>query len=462
MYQLSNLQTPPDKLTEYLQAGLDKTGTRFRRRAVLARSVGNGDWLPVCCTVEAFPNPKLIPEAVATRRYPQAVLFEDWLSRDECRKFVADVQSGQITIGGVCIERKQNPSWRMDLLPLKNNYMPRAGWVASSRFDWSTGRPVQEPLLSPSEPYYPDLNEAARDWLPLITYHGESDGRNYEVIFLVPESRAFFMDADYKDGLLETAIGGSEAKELQLMLKGAYWENASIKHFQSDVKGGKAAVHVPEDVDRLEYVLMDANGLIYDYQREDRFNHSGLGRKRPGNATANFVQRVTAACLEGEGTQAEFKPFIDCEQGMGNKTTKTKFRELITTIVAFANTQGGRIYIGVDDDCDISGVTPELERWAKAQVSEDVISRYRGVLTGRIRDQIIGDVPMNVLSGYIADDLVLIVEVSESASKPAMVRGDNIFYVRAGASNKQLPPDQWQSVLGLNNSNAALLLNSAR
>jgi hypothetical protein len=53
MYQTFNLQAPPGQLTGYLQASADKNGLRLRRRAVLARSEGN--WLLLCCTVQAFP-----------------------------------------------------------------------------------------------------------------------------------------------------------------------------------------------------------------------------------------------------------------------------------------------------------------------------------------------------------------------------------------------------------------------
>lgn len=447
MYQVFNLQTPPDKLIQYLQTSFDRTGIGFRRRAVLARSFEN-NWLLVCCTVEAFPNSKQAPEVAATRRYLRAILYEDWLNPEECRKFIDDVQKGEVTIGDVQIERKGIATWRMELLPLKNSYMTRAGWMSSSRFDWASGRPVQDPLLARGEPYYPDLNEAARDWLPLTTYHGESDARNYEVIFLLPEARAFFTDAEFHDGILEVTIEGAEFEALRLVVKGAYWMGASIEHFEGDVKAGKARFRIPDDVDRLEYVLMDSNGLVYDFQREDRFNHSGLGRKRRHSIAQDLVQSVRTACLEGEGMQIEFKPFIDCEQGMGTKSKKTKLRELVTTIVAFANTNGGRVYIGVDDECGLAGIKPELEQWAQAKVSDDALNRYRGMLTSKIRDQLIGDVSLSVSYTFVDDAAVIVVDVSQSAAKPVAVRGDNLFYVRAGASNMQVPPNHWESVLG--------------
>ena len=135
MYQTFNLQSPTDKLLEHLQTSFNKTGIGFRRRAVIEPPLNGGEWMLILCTIEAFPNSKQAPEACAPRRYPRAILYEDWLSWEDCRKFIDDVQKGQVTIGDLRFERKQNASWRMEQLPLKNMYKTGAGSMVSTRFD---------------------------------------------------------------------------------------------------------------------------------------------------------------------------------------------------------------------------------------------------------------------------------------------------------------------------------------
>jgi hypothetical protein len=135
MYQTFNLQSPPDKLLEHLQTSFDKTGIGFRHRAVSAPPLNGGEWMLILCTVEAFPNSEQAPEACAPRRYPRAIFHEDWLSWEDCRKFIDDVQKGQVTIGDLRFERKQNASWRMEQLPLKNMHKTGAGSMVSTRFD---------------------------------------------------------------------------------------------------------------------------------------------------------------------------------------------------------------------------------------------------------------------------------------------------------------------------------------
>src|SRR5688572_18376112 len=64
----------PDLLLERLRTS--GPFVTFRRRAVLA--FANNAWCMVCCTVEAFGRGESVPAPVASRRYPLAVLYEDF------------------------------------------------------------------------------------------------------------------------------------------------------------------------------------------------------------------------------------------------------------------------------------------------------------------------------------------------------------------------------------------------
>jgi hypothetical protein len=445
MHRVFNLTEPPVELTDCLQADIEGGG-RLRRRAVLTRPSGDS-WTLLCCTVEGLAEESQASNA-SSHRYPDAVLLEDWFTPDECRRFIEDIQAGRLAFGDIIIERKGNPTWRVERLPLKNNYMVRAGLCVAMPFQERSAGIAQGPLLAAGEPYYPDLHEAAGHWLPFPVYHGHSDARNQEIIFLLPEARAFFADAKLRDGVLEVTIGGTEAASGALTVKGAYWNNGAMHHFEEAVRDGTARISIPSKAHRLEYVLMDADGAVYDFQQENRFNDSGLGMHRLDNTAQALVRQVLTACLDGEGMHNEFKPFIEDAKAIGPKDQKTKLRQLVTTVVAFANTQGGRIYIGIDNDCGLAGIAEALQKSAKKEVKEDVANHYCRALTARLRDQLIGDIPMRISHVTVNGALIVVVEVSQSPTKPAMVKDDNILYVRAGANNRQLPPDQWQSVLG--------------
>jgi hypothetical protein len=441
-----NLQTAPAAFADYLQV-LEPGARRLRRRAVLTRP-GGDDWTLLCCTVEGPSDMSEGNEATPSRHYADSVLYEDWLTGDECQWFIDAIQTGQVAFGDIRIARNGNPTWRMERLPLKNTYMARAGLCVATPFQERSAGIAQGPLLASGEPYYPDLHTAAGHWLPFPVYHGHSDARNQEIIFLLPEVRAFFADAKLRDDVLEVSVGGTEAAGAVLTVKGAYWNNGAMHHFEEAVKDGTARISVPGDTHRLEYVLMDAGGTVYDFQQENRFNDSGLGMHRLDNTARDLVRQVLTACLDGEGMHNEFKPFIEDTKAIGPKDQKTKLRQLVTTVVAFANTQGGCIYIGIDNECGLAGIAEALQKLAKKEVSEDVASHYCRALTARLRDQLIGDIPMRISHVTVNGALIVVVEVSQSPTKPAMVKDDNILYIRAGANNRQLPPDQWQNVLG--------------
>ncbi|MEJ1968467.1 MAG: ATP-binding protein [Rhizomicrobium sp.] len=444
MLILLNAAEPPERLLTYLENNLGKGALRARRRTVLNKTTA-GPWQLVCCVVEVFPRQDQTPDAVATRRYATTILHEDWLDGAACRTFLEDIQTGKATFDDVVVDRKATPSWQLELVPLKNYFMRAAGYVAHTAFDANVAT-LQEPLIAPREPFYPDQAEAARDWSGLATYQGQSDSRNREIVFLMPEARALFTRAVSDHGTLRLTVGGVQHANLSLLVKGAYWTKSTIHHFEGAVSDGGIALSVPDHVDRLEYVLIDDGGEIYDYQFETWSSHSGLVRERMGNDADRLTQLVHNACATGEGLYFEFKPLIDLREGLGAQGKKTKYRELVRTIVAFANSEGGSVFLGIDDNCNVTGIGEPLRAFGKAELSDELFASYRGALLSAVRGDLVGEVPLRISPIVVDDVLVAVVEVPSADAVPIMVRGENVYYVRVGASNRQLPPNEWAAM----------------
>ena len=112
-----------------------------------------------------------------------------------------------------------------------------------------------------------------------------------------------------------------------------------------------------------------------------------------------------------------------------NKTTELK-REYVddikNTVVAFANCDGGTIYIGINDDGSIRGVDDADETMLR--------------VTNAIRDAVRPDVTMFVDCGGedIDGKQVVRVTVRRGTARPYYLRGKGIrpegVYVRQGAS----------------------------
>ena len=433
----------PDSLAAYLQAS--PGGRVFRRRAVLAQS--NGIWTLLCCAVEGF-LPETMPAETPVRKYRQVVLYEDSLTGSQCQAFASELLAGRAIFGDIELRSSQPSSqWTSERVPVNNSYMRSAGLVFCLRFSAFGGRASGSPLLAVDCPYYPEIEDAARDWLPFPVYHGNSDARNDHVQFLLPETGAFVADAAFSEKRrLDITVSGAQAEKLSLLVKGAYWEGRSMHHVEAIVKGGMATLDVPDDADRLEFYLIDSAGDVYDFHREDQWSRQRGDRTALGGIDRSGQNHLRKAVHEGEGSRIEFKPFIELDK-VTPGDRKTKLHEVVRTVVAFANTDGGRIYLGVDDDCSVSGVNSKLVQWAKGHVDQQTIDRYLGALKSRIKGLVQGEVGLSLIAVEVDDVLVVAIEVAPATARPISMAQDYHLYVRTGASNRKVPPEQWRDVL---------------
>ena len=200
---------------------------------------------------------------------------------------------------------------------------------------------------------------------------------------------------------------------------------------------------MPDYPDRLEYVLLDEGGTLYDFQQEHSGKHTGIIREHISSVDMTLASAIRDATFQGEGQNIEFKPFVDPHDQLGPVHNRTKLGQIIQSIVAFSNSAGGRIFIGVDDSCGLNGIEPLLRAWGKEAASDALYERYRGALTNKIRGAISGDVTIVVNFTMIDEHLIAVIHVQEAHFKPVEIVGDSYYYVRAGASNRKLSPKEW-------------------
>lgn len=122
----------------------------------------------------------------------------------------------------------------------------------------------------------------------------------------------------------------------------------------------------------------------------------------------NLKQRIA----QGENSTAEFKERLD--------------QEAIETAVAFANTNGGTILIGVSDNREIIGITIGKE------TLRDVANRISQAIEPRV--------VIDIESLEVEGKSVLLVQITASQIKPVSVKG--ICYKRVGNSNRVMSPQE--------------------
>lgn len=105
--------------------------------------------------------------------------------------------------------------------------------------------------------------------------------------------------------------------------------------------------------------------------------------------------------------------------------------EVYKEVIAFANTDGGTIYIGIDDNGNVVGIDDADETFTR--------------ITNGIRDAIQPDVTM-FIKYALQDDGVVKITVGEGSYKPYYLKSKGLkpsgVYIRQGASKAQASPEQ--------------------
>ena len=101
-------------------------------------------------------------------------------------------------------------------------------------------------------------------------------------------------------------------------------------------------------------------------------------------------------------------------------------KSFLKTLVAFANTAGGRLVIGLDDQRNVLGVASPL----------DDEERLCNLIADSIAPRLVPNVEMMTVQGKT----LLVVEVFVSGSRPHWLKADGPeygVYVRLGSTNRQ-------------------------
>lgn len=135
---------------------------------------------------------------------------------------------------------------------------------------------------------------------------------------------------------------------------------------------------------------------------------------------------------QGESKYIEFKETFSLDV---KKRTKEKYIELsaLKTIVAFLNTEGGVLLVGVSDDGKIPGVDIEIEKFHKGN-SDNFLLHFKNLLKTRIGEEFYPYFEYKLVR--VAENRVLLVKCKESRSPCYLDNAE--FYVRTNPATDKL------------------------
>ncbi len=177
-------------------------------------------------------------------------------------------------------------------------------------------------------------------------------------------------------------------------------------------------LEIPEDARELIPFIVHKNGdLVCSHSLNSLYRSFG-GFEDQVDEGAEYAQAVQS----GENEVREFKPFV-------TPRDKKEF-ELVKTVVAFANTDGGTLFLGVDDEGVPLGVAAARKCFKTRSPIDAQRARLKSLITENTK-------PVPSVAYKTVDvngSPIVIAEVKKSPS--VCSTQDNRVYVRRGATSR--------------------------
>lgn len=288
-----------------------------------------------------------------------------------------------------------------------------------------------EPVVGSNGEYFTDVWTAASDWTGVRPFHGSSDSRTYGLRLFVPDPRARIRQLSWGNDVLTVR---SEVRATGLQLLGGAdtgrWERFALPLEETTY------VQVPQGSTRIEIAVAAGDEFI-DFFRPWHDGESQHVIEMLGGDPSDEASVVLDAIAGGEGATVEFKPFVQLGDGK-------KIYEVASTIVAFSNTSGGRVLVGVADHGEVEdlGASTAFKKWAKRDANEEVVMKYARQLRHRAIDACASPTPLvHARVVRVRGAWVAVLAVERGPAPPYSSR-DGKVYVRRSATSRLAHPER--------------------
>lgn len=252
-------------------------------------------------------------------------------------------------------------------------------------------------LVKPNCPSFPNLNNAIDSFLD-----EEHDFRDHRIVglkIILPDYRTRIKTVEISDKNLTIETESREINQNQLILK--INSSHDKDRFLSDdisINQKILSVKIPFEPKTLYLFLIDKNsGDILDFVEF-------------GNYTTNRLRHITIK------TSSELIESLIIKGETKNIELKRQMSDqFLESVAAFANTDGGKIILGVDDRQKIVGIHGDFTNLEK---------QIRGTIRGMIQPQI----EVNVELIEVRQSPIVVVTVPKGENRPYLL--DGVAYIR--------------------------------
>jgi len=264
---------------------------------------------------------------------------------------------------------------------------------------------IQRIMTKPNLPLYPASSEAIGEFFGLL------QGQNYffndygKLVVVIPDYRARISEfrIGYEQLILEAVSGSVKAESLRCKV---FASNQSNSTSSEDLKltEGRAKFSLGFDPTKVVAALTDArDGSIIDSRdwSQGFINPDYAKVERPS-------QQIRDMIVAGEGKRIEFKGSLD-------NPSKDEFLE---TVIAFSNSEGGLILLGINDNR-----VPVGYKGDKENIIKMIRDTCEPIIEPSFKDYELDGFP------------ILAIEIPSGQDRPYVLKYRGVIYVRIGSND---------------------------
>jgi Putative DNA-binding domain len=211
--------------------------------------------------------------------------------------------------------------------------------------------PPDQPLIDVNAPYYPSLEHVLSDLFG-IRVQGWNNYLRGQVMIVLPDFRARISKLTVARTYLRAELECVFLQPSELVMK-TYADSRMARLIQETTRleGPFVQFDLP---DRASFVGMALLAASSGELLDEKTYKEGISWREPNVVVEPLAPEIEQLLLTGEGETIEFKEKLDSNS-----------LRIAKTATAFANTTGGTIVFGVDDDervvgCDVRGMAETI------------------------------------------------------------------------------------------------------
>ncbi len=419
--EMNNIREPElsDRIAQFFSLDEDISGVF---RGVFTNT--NNEWSMLRGVITLDDSTTQLKVEPCQYRYPEYQFICKSISGLTLAELMSSLgENGDVPIPGIPSfgKRESTLNWTENLIPSHAH----DGQFPKRRFSARICANVhchESKLVAHGMPFHLSAFERVTEFLGLGKFHGSSDGRKGELCIEIPDRRGRLIMSDQEvcfhsnvNDVL-SVVGAIDDQPVAL--------TSPLEKY--DFEAEKA-------IDVELWLVTQANEIL-DYCSSTEWEH------RYGAEPNNMdLEKLLGIISAGEGEHCEFKAYIDL---VTKKNAKAW--DIDKTVCALSNHQGGKLFIGVDDETRIIGINEGCQRHYQGESDAENAESYQKAVVKRLQESLNKN---QCFDAYLIEHnklFVLVVDVHKANGLNYLLTTKEA-YIRRGASSPKMTPTEMQT-----------------